>query len=241
VRTQAFTLIELLVVAAIIAVLAALLVPAVQRALNAAKKAHCVSNLHQLGLGIYQYAVDHDDDMPDLNYAWDVHLSAYSGSTFVGPCLGSLYEGDYVPVKQVFYCPDQGRYPPGWSPRRPDIHWPNSGHIYFGYAWHGGRNAKDAWSWQEGHRPISLTEQLLGGSSRVVVPVMNPGRVSPLIDLNIEYYYNGTWFHAHTMDGDLAGSNHWYLDGHVAWKPREQLVEGSNGGPYGFWLSDEYP
>jgi len=240
-RRRAFTLIELLVVVAIISVLAALLVPAVKSALNAAKKAYCVSNLRQLGLGIHQFANDHDHFMPDINVWWDAHGSAYSGSTFVSPCLGSLYESDYVPVKDVFYCPDQGRYPPHWSSRTPEKHWPQAGHIYFGYAWHGGRNAKDAWSWQEGHRPISRTEQLMGGSNRIVVPLDRPDRVSPLIDLNIEYFYNGTHFHAHTMDGGVAGSNHWYLDGHVEWKPREDLILGQTGAAYGFWMSDEFP
>ena len=52
---RAFTLIELLVVIAIIAVLIALLLPAVQAAREAARRAQCVNNLKQLGLGIHNY------------------------------------------------------------------------------------------------------------------------------------------------------------------------------------------
>jgi prepilin-type N-terminal cleavage/methylation domain-containing protein/prepilin-type processing-associated H-X9-DG protein len=50
-----FTLIELLVVIAIIAVLIALLLPAVQAAREAARRAQCVNNMKQIGLGISNY------------------------------------------------------------------------------------------------------------------------------------------------------------------------------------------
>ncbi len=52
---RGFTLIELLVVIAIIAVLIALLLPAVQAAREAARRAQCINNLKQVGLGIHNY------------------------------------------------------------------------------------------------------------------------------------------------------------------------------------------
>jgi prepilin-type N-terminal cleavage/methylation domain-containing protein/prepilin-type processing-associated H-X9-DG protein len=55
-----FTLIELLVVIAIIALLAALLFPAINMALERSRRSGCVNNLRQIGLALTQYADDHN-------------------------------------------------------------------------------------------------------------------------------------------------------------------------------------
>ena len=59
-----FTLIELLVVIAIIAILASLLVPTVQSALDRARSVICVANLRQISLAVQQYLPDHGDRYP---------------------------------------------------------------------------------------------------------------------------------------------------------------------------------
>lgn len=64
---RGFTLIELVVVVTVIAVLAAILIPALSRAQEAARRATCQSNLQQLGLALKMFAQeDRDNELPTL-------------------------------------------------------------------------------------------------------------------------------------------------------------------------------
>jgi prepilin-type N-terminal cleavage/methylation domain-containing protein/prepilin-type processing-associated H-X9-DG protein len=96
VPAEGFTLMELLLVIALIASLAALLLPAVSRTKEAGRGAACLSNLHQLGLSLQLYVQDNQNRLPymrdkNLNAtndlpAPDVVLSNYLGNIKVFRC-----------------------------------------------------------------------------------------------------------------------------------------------------------
>ncbi len=107
----AFTLIELLVVIAIIAILAAILFPVFARARENARRASCISNLKQIGLGTMQYVQDYDDVypayyQPNPDRKWPQVLDPYIKSTQIFTCPSRSefpYTGTYATAGNIGY------------------------------------------------------------------------------------------------------------------------------------------
>ena len=101
-----FTLVELLVVIGIIALLMGLLLPALGRARESARKTACLSNLRQTHQFLVIYANDYKDRVP-VGYRGNKQFNSmiYSGTAGRFVLFGLLKVGGYMPEPQIYYCP----------------------------------------------------------------------------------------------------------------------------------------
>ncbi len=141
-----FTLIELLVVIAIISILAAMLMPALQRVMNQAQSVNCLSNFRQIHVGFMLYGEDNDGWSHRQNWSNIARMESHPGA----PPLRETMP-DYWPAPlELFVCPatdprsfeDHGTYYPG------NFH---SARIYMSYGIFFGIGTRSASTWFHHH------------------------------------------------------------------------------------------
>jgi prepilin-type N-terminal cleavage/methylation domain-containing protein len=94
---RGFSLTELLVVLAIIAALAAIVLPVGRSVLARSRSAACLSNLRQIGTGLEAYLQDNGQTMPEL-------AAGRKSKSEDLPVLDTVL-AEYVPSREVFHCP----------------------------------------------------------------------------------------------------------------------------------------
>jgi len=221
-RLKGFTLIELLVVIAIIALLMSILMPALSKARDQAKRAHCGGSIRQLALAGVMYSQDNKGKFPPGQAVigkWGIYpvwiMNHRRNRGFIAH--GVLFEAGLVKDPKIFYCPGN---------RNPDLKYGKHTAPNRGGGWpKGGRIPEDlpdtqAWIWSTFHY-----RSLWSGSEWRALSSHKDNAGTALLADVFSDPKRGVKLH------HKSGYNVGYVDGHVGFvKDPTHVIEGLLGG-----------
>ncbi len=211
-----FTLIELLVVISIIAMMVAILLPALRQAREQGKRMNCLSNIRQITVAATSYAFDSDDWYPVYN----THTWLPGASCYLWEVSGDSRRAfdPYLESGQIMYCPSVewrtwDEYASYWNGtadvfvgytivfgEHPDV---DSPEVRF-YNYSGDGN-------EDGTYPVKRIQRVNDITKRVLVTdIFDESPLWPT--------YGIPDAHNHSL-----GSNQGYVDGHAAWKSKDEM------------------
>ncbi len=100
-KRAGFTLVELLVVIGIIALLIAMLMPALRKARESARQVSCLSNIHQIHISLVSYGADNHNYLPQAWHIMERQWQGWAWSSFLHNIMAKYQN----PSSKVWLCP----------------------------------------------------------------------------------------------------------------------------------------